>query len=130
MSHAHHVTVVVLLALMATFCWLGVLGMVRMREPVQALHYLALPAGMGMVLLTIAVFVETGASQASAKCVLILFLMLGFNSIGTHAAARAFRARELGHWEPYPEDDVECLDVGHADGRDADVTGARKESKR
>ena len=25
------------------FCWLGVLGMWRMREPMQALHYLALP---------------------------------------------------------------------------------------
>jgi monovalent cation/proton antiporter MnhG/PhaG subunit len=130
MSEAHHVTVVVLLALAAIFCWVGVIGMVRMREPVQALHYLALPAGMGMVLLTIAVFAQTGASQASGKCVLILFLMLGFNSIGTHAAARAFRARELGHWEPYPEDDVECLDVRNADVSHADEADARKESKR
>ena len=125
MNEAHHVTVVVLLALVAVFCWLGVIGMVRMREPVQALHYLALPAGLGMVLLTIAVFVQTGASQASAKCLLILFLMLGFNAIGTHAAARAFRARELGHWEPYPEDDVECLDLTRPD-----ETGAGKEPER
>ncbi|MGI8769983.1 MAG: cation:proton antiporter [Acidobacteriaceae bacterium] len=125
MNEAHHVTVVVLLALVAIFCWLGVIGIVRMREPVQALHYLALPAGLGMILLTIAVFVQTGASQASAKCVLILFLMLGFNSIGTHAAARAFRARELGHWESYPEDDVECLDLTRPD-----ETGAGKEPER
>lgn len=126
MSHAHSVTVVVLLVLVAVFCWLGVIGMLRMREPVQALHYLALPAGLGMILLTIAVFVQTGASQASAKCVLIVFLMLGFNSVGTHAAARAFRARELGHWEPYPEDDVECLDLTGTDGTGA---GAGKEPK-
>ncbi len=125
MSQAHHITVVVLLTLVAVFCWLGVIGMLRMREPVQALHYLALPAGLGMVLLTVAVFVQTGASQASAKCVLILFLSLGFNSIGTHAAARAFRARKLGHWEPYPGDDVECMD-----GAAVDEASAQKEAER
>jgi monovalent cation/proton antiporter MnhG/PhaG subunit len=105
----HPLAVAILLGAVALFCWLGVIGMVRMREPIQALHYLALPAELGMIFLTIAVFVETGASQAFAKCLLILFLMLAFNSIGTHAAARAFRVRKLGHWEPEPGDDVECL---------------------
>ncbi len=99
----------VMLGGVALLCWLGVLGMVRMREPVQALHYLALPAELGMLLLVIAVFLETGFSQASAKCVLIFFLLLAFNAVGTHAAARAFRVRKLGHWQPRPGDDVEFL---------------------
>lgn len=108
-TSAHPVAVSILLGGVVLSCWLGVAGVVRMRDPVQALHYLALPAGMGMLALTVAVFVETGASQASAKCLFILFLMLSFNSVGTHAAARAFRARELGHWEPQEGDDVEWL---------------------
>lgn len=101
--------IAVLLGMVTLLCWLGVIGMLRMRTPVQALHYLALPAGLGMICLTVAVFVQTGASQASAKCVAILVLLLASNSVGTHAAARAFRARELGRWEPYPDDDIEFM---------------------
>jgi monovalent cation/proton antiporter MnhG/PhaG subunit len=108
-SEAHRIGVMVLLSLVTVLCWLGVVGMLRMREPMQALHYLALPAGLGMICLTIAVFVQTGASQASAKCIAILALLLASNSVGTHAAARAFRQRELGHWEPYPKDDIEFM---------------------
>ena len=45
-------------------CWLGVLGMWRMREPMQALHYLALPAVCGLSsALTVAVFVADGHSS-------------------------------------------------------------------
>ena len=89
--------------------WLGVLGMLRMREPMQALHYLSLPACIGSVLLTLATFIETGNSNTAWKTLLICILLLAVNSVVTHAIARAFRTRELGHWEPRPGDPVEFV---------------------
>ena len=93
-----------LLAITALSCWAGAVGMVRMRDPYQALHYLGVPAIAGMGALTLAVFVESGWTQASWKCGIILLVLLASNSVGTHAAARAFREREKGHWEPLPGD--------------------------
>jgi hypothetical protein len=79
-----------------------------MRDACQALHYLGPPAIVGMGALTAAVFVQMGWSQASWKCGIIFMVLVGSNAVGTHAAARAFRHREKGHWEPLAEDsDVE-----------------------
>ena len=99
----------VLLAIVVLSCWLGALGMWRMREPMQALHYLSLPASIGAVALTVAVFVATGNSQDSWKTLLITIILLAINSVVTHATARAFRARELGHWEPRDGDPIEFV---------------------
>ena len=99
----------VLLSAVVLSCWIGCLGMVRMREPMQAIHYVSLPACIGSVSLTAAVFLRTGNSQASWKTLLICVVVLGINSVVTHATARAFRTRELGHWQPQPGDDVERL---------------------
>src|SRR5665213_1685524 len=41
------ITIDVFLCITAVTCWLGVLGMWRMRQPMQALHYMALPAALG-----------------------------------------------------------------------------------
>ncbi len=100
----------VFLIITAVLCWLGVLGMWRMRQPMQALHYMSLPAAFASVTLTIAVACRTGASQATAKCVAIAVVLIAINSIVTHATARAFRVRELRHWEPRPGDGVEFLE--------------------
>jgi multisubunit Na+/H+ antiporter MnhG subunit len=102
-------TVQVLLVFVMIFCWLGVLGMWRMREPMQALHYLSLPACGATVALTAAVFFQTGNSQAGWKTLLICLILLVINSVVTHATARAFRSRELGHWQPLPGDPVEFV---------------------
>jgi len=99
----------VLLSLLVVFCWLGVLGMWRMRQPVEALHYLALPATVGGALLVAATFLETGNSQTAWKTVIIWGVMLASNSIVAHATARAFRARELGHWEPRDGDPMQWV---------------------
>lgn len=110
MSETQPIAVDILLGITAASCWLGALGMIRMRDPFQSLHYLSIPAILGMGSLTIAVWVETGWSQATWKCGIILAILVAANSVGTHAAARAFRAREKGHWEPLPDDpDVEFL---------------------
>lgn len=113
---AHKIVIDVLLGITAGASWLGVLGMLRMRDPFQALHYLALPSIAGMTSLTIAVFLETGWTQAGWKCAIMLAVLLLSNSVGTHAAARAFRARQKGHWEPQP-DDPEVEFLGSRPGR-------------
>jgi monovalent cation/proton antiporter MnhG/PhaG subunit len=97
------------LTLVVLLCWLGVLGMWRMKKPVQSLHYLSLPATSGAILLTIAVLISQGLGQAFWKVLLIALILLASNSIVNHATARAFRARELGHWEPLDGDAMEVV---------------------
>lgn len=106
----------VLLAGVVLSCWIGVIGLIRMREPMQALHYLGLPACFGSVLLMVAVFVQTGNSSAGWKTVLIALDLLAANAVVTHAVARAFRTRQLGHWEPRPGDPVEFAVRGRREG--------------
>ena len=106
---AHDVVLACLLGLIVAACWLGVLGMWRMPTPTDALHYLALPATAGVGLLAVAVFLKTGNSQQAWKTVLIAGVLLASNSIVAHATARAFRARELGHWEPREGDPTEWM---------------------
>ena len=99
----------ILLGITVLSCWIGVIGMLRMREPMQALHYLGLPASLGVVALTGAVLSETGISSTTLKTALIAVVLLGINSVVAHATARAFRTRELGHWEPRDGDPIEFV---------------------
>ena len=99
----------VLLAALVLSCWIGVIGMLRMPQPMQALHFLGIPACFGSFLLTVAVFLETGNSSAAWKTLLLCVFLLGANAVVTHAIARAFRTRELGHWEPRPGDPLEYV---------------------
>lgn len=80
-----------------------------MRDPVQSLHYLALPTGIGAVSLAAAVWLEIGWSSATAKTIAICMVLIVTNSAGAHAAARAIRVRKLGHWQPRKEDGVEFV---------------------
>lgn len=105
---AHTIIEAVLLAIVVLLCWIGAAGMIRMREPMQSLHYLALPA-MGTVVLTAAVFVTTGNSNAAWKTLFIAITLLSINSVVAHATARAFRTRELGHWQPRAGDPIEFV---------------------
>lgn len=103
-------TIDALLALTVVSCWLGVIGMWRMKMPVQALHYLSLPAAFASIIMTIAVVCQTGASEATAKCIAIAVVLIAINSVVTHASARAFRVRRIGHWEPRLSDDIEFME--------------------
>jgi multisubunit Na+/H+ antiporter MnhG subunit len=81
-----------------------------MREPTQALHYLSLPATGGAVCLAVAVGLATGWGSTTLKTIVICVILIATNSVGTHATARAFRIRRLGHWEPRKEDGVEFIE--------------------
>jgi multisubunit Na+/H+ antiporter MnhG subunit len=109
----HTAAIDLLLALVVVACWIGVLGMLRMRRPLQALHYLTLPATVGIFALTLAVFLQSGFSFTALKTGLIAFILLAINSVVTHATARAFRTRELGHWEPRDGDPIEFVSSVH-----------------
>lgn len=99
----------VLLGAIVVLCWLGCIGMLRMREPVQALNYLSFPGGIAAVLLPLAFLCLSGWSIATLKAAMIALLLLASNSVVTHATARAIRVRALGHWEPRDGDDVEYV---------------------
>jgi monovalent cation/proton antiporter MnhG/PhaG subunit len=105
----HSIAESALLGIVVLSCWLGVLGMWRMREPMQALHYLSLPATFGVVALALALLVAQGPGQDFWKTLLIAVILLAANSVVTHATARAFRARDLGHWEPLDGDPIEFV---------------------
>jgi multisubunit Na+/H+ antiporter MnhG subunit len=107
--HLRHILECVFLAGVVLSCWLGVLGMVRMREPMQALQYLVLPATAGATFLALAVFTAAGNTPASRKTLAIALMLLASNAAITHATARAFRTRQLGHWEPCPGDPIEFV---------------------
>ncbi len=99
----------ILLCVVTLCCWLGVLGMHRMKEPMQALHYLSLPATGGSVSLAIAVLIAEGVGQAFWKALLIAIVLLASNSVVAHATGRAFRLRKLGHWQPLDGDPIELV---------------------
>jgi monovalent cation/proton antiporter MnhG/PhaG subunit len=111
--NAHSVTIDACLALTVLACWIGVTGMLRMRTPTQGLHYLTLPATIGAIAVTLAVWIESGIGPLSFKTSLIALLLLAANSVVTHAIARAFRTRELGHWEPRKGDPIEFVPSSH-----------------
>ena len=106
---AHSIIVDALLAIVVVTTWIGILGMVRMRAPMQALHFLSVPASLGVLALALAVFVETGVGPQAWKTLLIALLPFTMSAVVTHATARAFRTRQLGHWEPRDGDPIEFL---------------------
>lgn len=108
----HSVAIAVLLALTTLSCVIGVLGMWRMRQPTQALQYLSFPATVGMVCVTIAVFLQTGFGQAGMKCVAIIVILVSINSVVAHATARAFYIRRNRGGKSLSESDWNFLDEG------------------
>ncbi len=102
----------VLLGFVVLACWLGTVGVWRMRDATQSLHFITIPAAAGSIALNIAMFVATGNSLAAWKMLLITAAMIALNSVGMHASARAFRSRQLGHWEPRDGDSFEWLRSG------------------
>lgn len=107
-------TELALLALIVLSCWIGCAGMVRMRTPIQALHYLALPSAIGAALLPLAMLCAAGWSIATVKAALIAFFLIATNSVVAHATARVIRVRRTGHWEAREGDRIEFLGRGES----------------
>ena len=103
-----------LLVLLVLSCWLGCIGMLRMRDATQALHYVSLPGSIAAPVLPIAVFCAAGWSIATLKAALIALFLLASNSVVAHATARAIRVRKVGHWQPREGDRLEIIEEGES----------------
>jgi multicomponent Na+:H+ antiporter subunit G len=81
------------------------IGVLVMRGPYARLHYTA-PAGVGALLIAIAVVVRQGFSLIGNKALLLAVFVLITGPVLSHVTARAARIRELGDVvEPRPRED-------------------------
>ena len=85
---------------------LSVLGMLRMRDPYQSMHYISPPAALSSLFITIAIFLQDGLKPESFKALITTVVLIGMNTVVTHAAARAFRMAETKQWHPDPGEEV------------------------
>ena len=80
------------------------LGVLVMRDPYARLHYTA-PAGVGALLIAIAVVVRQGFSLIGNKALLLALFVLVSAPVLSHVTARAARIRELGDVIEPPRDE-------------------------
>lgn len=85
---------------------LSVVGMLRMRDPYQRMHYIAPPASLSAIFITTAIFLQQGLKPESFKALVTTLVLIGMNTVVTHAAARAFRIAEIKKWRPKPGEEV------------------------
>lgn len=71
------------------------LGVLVMRSAYARLHYTA-PAGLGAVLLALAIVLREGFSLIGDKALLIAVFVVVTSPVLSHVTARAVRIRELG----------------------------------
>jgi multicomponent Na+:H+ antiporter subunit G len=100
------IAIEVLIAAAVLIVLVSVLGMLRMRDPYQRMHYISPPASLSPILLTVAIFLQQGCKPESFKAVFITIVLIAMNSVVTHAAARAFRIAEVKDWKPVEGEEV------------------------
>ena len=96
----------VLVAAAVIVAFFSVLGMVRMQDPYQRMHYISPPAALTPLLITIAIFLQDGIKPESFKAVVTTLVLIGMNTVVTHAAARAFRMSDTKDWHPDAGEEV------------------------
>ena len=89
-----------LLAAAVLITLLSVLGMLRMRDPYQRMHYISPPASLAAVFIVAAIFLQRGLKPESFKALFTALVLIGMNTGVTHAAARAFRVADTEDWKP------------------------------
>lgn len=100
------IAIEVLIAAAVLVVLLSVLGMLRVRDPYQRMHYISPPASLSPILLTIAIFLQQGLKPESFKAAFTTLVLIAMNTVVTHAAARAFRIAETKNWRPAPGEEV------------------------
>ena len=84
----------------------SVVGMWRMRDPFQRMHYISPPASLSAIFITVAIFLQRGLKPESFKAIFATLVLIGMNTVVTHAAARAFRIAEINDWHPKKGEEV------------------------
>ena len=109
-----------LLAAAVLVTLLSVLGMLRVRDPYQRMHYIAPPATLSPICIAIAIFLQRGSKPESFKALFVVLVLTAMNTIVTHAAARAFRIAEVGEWRPQAGEEVPINSNDNAVGPEQD----------
>ena len=97
------------LAIAVLVTLLSVLGMMRMRDPYQRMHYISPPASLAALCIAAAIFLQQGLKPESFKALFTALVLIVMNTAVTHAAARAFRVAETKDWHPQPGEEVPVL---------------------
>lgn len=100
------IAIATLLALAVAVTLASVAAMLCMRDPYQRMHYIAPPASLSAIFITIAIFLQRGLKPESFKAVFIVLTLVGMNAVVTHTAARAFRISEQKDWHPKEGEEV------------------------
>lgn len=114
----HDVVVAVLLGLAVVLVLVCALGVMVMRDPLQRLHYVAPPATLSAVLITVAVVLDQSQKQAWFKTLLVTVVLCLMNAVVTHATARAVRIRDRGHWRASPDERIPIVGQERYVGQD------------
>lgn len=104
---AADIAVAIALAVCVVSALICCLGIVVLDDFFDRLHYMATVTTVSSFSLLVAVVVKEGWGQATIKTILVAMVLLLINAVLTHATARAARVRELGHWQPAPEEHIE-----------------------
>ena len=83
---------------------LSAIGLLVMKSVNERLHYLAPVSTISTFLIAVAIFIQEGLSEASAKSLMSALALALMNPVLTHATARAARIREYGHWVSQPDE--------------------------
>ena len=95
-----------LLAAAVLLTLVSVLGMVRMRDPFQRMHYISPPASISALFIVAAIFLQRGLKPESFKALFTALILIAMNTAVTHAAARAFRVADTKDWRPKRGEEV------------------------
>ncbi len=96
----------VLVASAVLITLVSVLGMLRLRDPYQRMHFIAPPASLSAIFVTAAIFLQRGLKPESFKALFTTLVLISMNAMVTHAAARAFRIAETKDWDPEEGEEV------------------------
>ncbi len=75
-------------------CWLGALGLARLRAPLDRLHCAAFVNATALPAIAVAALVADGLSSRAVKLLLVALLALLVGAAGSHASGRAIALRD------------------------------------
>lgn len=93
--------------------WIGVvtaalsaLALPLSTELYDRMHYMAPVADISAIAILVAIVLQEGWGQASAKMLFICLVLVIMNAVLSHATARAARFRRFGQWTPQPGEQI------------------------
>jgi multisubunit Na+/H+ antiporter MnhG subunit len=110
MSTAAFVATCVLLGVASVLTIVCAIGMLVVREPWKKLQFVAPPAAIAALLVSIAIRIADPRHTASMKALFVFLAFVAMNGIAAHATARAASAKQDKRWPPDANDrDVKVL---------------------